>query len=129
MKHTEVASPRVAQINVRIDRSLKDEGDAVLAEAGISPTRIVRDLWAKLAQRGTALDEVVAALGASGFTPDEQAAIDAKLAVIDRVSRRRDQLAGQLGLSSATEPLYQDGFEWRDRVRAERDRKRGRRGL
>ena len=32
MKHTEVASPRVAQINVRIDRSLKDEGDAVLAE-------------------------------------------------------------------------------------------------
>lgn len=119
----------MAQINVRIDRSLKDEGDAVLAEAGISPTRIVRDLWTKLAQRGTALDEVVAALGASGFTPDEQAAIDAKLAVIDRVSRRRDQLAGQLGLSSATEPLYQDGFEWRDRVRAERDRKRGRRGL
>lgn len=129
MKHTEVASPRVAQINVRIDRSLKDEGDAVLAEAGISPTRIVRDLWAKLAQRGTALDEVVAALGASEFTPDERAAIDAKLAVIDRVSQRRDRLAAQLGLSSAAEPLYQDGFEWRDRVRAERDRKRGRRGL
>ena len=119
----------MAQINVRIDRSLKDEGDAVLAEAGISPTRIVRDLWAKLAQRGTALDEVAAALGARGVTPDERAAIDAKLAVIDRVSQRRDQLAGQLGLSPATEPLYQDGFDWRDRARAERDRKRGRRGL
>ena len=129
MKQTQEAGLRVAQINVRIDRSLKDEGDAVLAEAGISPTRIVRDLWAKLAQRGTALDAVVAALGAGGFTPDERAAIDAKLAVIDRVSRRRDQLAGQLGLSPATEPLYQDGFDWRDRARAERDRKRGRRGL
>lgn len=129
MKQTQEAGLRVAQINVRIDRSLKDEGDAVLAEAGISPTRIVRDLWAKLAQRGTALDEVVAALEAGGFTPDERAAIDAKLAVIDRVSQRRDQLAGQLGLSSATEPLYQDGFDWRDRARTERDRKRGRRGL
>lgn len=129
MKQTQEAGLRVAQINVRIDRSLKDEGDAVLAEAGISPTRIVRDLWAKLAQRGTALDEVVAALGVGGFTPDERAAIDAKLAVIDRVSQRRDQLAGQLGLSSATEPLYQDGFDWRDRARTERDRKRGRRGL
>ena len=129
MKQTQEAGLRVAQINVRIDRSLKDEGDAVLAEAGISPTRIVRDLWAKLAQRGTALDEVVAALGAGGFTPDERAAIDSKLAVIDRVSQRRDQLAGQLGLSSATEPLYQDGFDWRDRARTERDRKRGRRGL
>ena len=129
MKQTDKAGAHLAQINVRIDRTLKIEGDAALAEAGMTPTGIVRDLWAKLAQRGTSLEEVVAALGAAGYTPDEQAAIDAKLAVVDRAAHRREQLAERLGLTPADEPLYQNDFDWHERVRAERDRKRVRRGI
>ena len=129
MKTNNEAPVQIAQINVRIDRTLKDEGDAVLAEAGMSPTTIVRSLWTKLAQRGTALDEVVAALDAGGRTSEEQAAIDAKMAVVDRAARRRDELAQSLGLSAANMPVYTDGYDWRDRVQTERDRKRSRRGV
>lgn len=129
MKQAKLATPPVAQINVRIERSLKDEGDAVLAEAGISPSQIVRDLWGKIAQRGDALDEVMKTLGSEGRSPQEQEAIDAKLAVLDRMTRRRDELSRSLGLSAASMPVYPDGYDWRERVQSERDRKRGRRGI
>lgn len=128
MKQSRKAEGQSAQINVRIDRSIKEEGDAVLAEAGMSPSQIVRALWGKLAQRGTALDEVVAALGSQSRSAEEQAAIDAKLAVVDRALSRRDELAQQLGLSSVDEPLYPDGYDWRERSLAERARRRDRRG-
>ncbi len=34
-----------AQLNVRLDQSLKQSGDAVLARHGISPSEAVRGLW------------------------------------------------------------------------------------
>lgn len=129
MKQAKLSAPQVAQINVRIERSLKEEGDAALAEAGLSPTQVVRDLWSKLAQRGTAIDQVVEALGTGGYTSDERAAIQAKLAVLDRVARRRDELAARLSLSAADAPIYADGYDWRDRVQQERERKWDRRGI
>lgn len=39
-----------AQINVRIDRSLKAQGDEALANAGYSPSQAVRLLWGLAAQ-------------------------------------------------------------------------------
>lgn len=129
MNQSKIAGKPVAQINVRIDRDLKEEGDAVLAEAGISPTQIVRELWGKLAQRGDALDEVMTAFGAQSADETDQAIIDARLAIVDRVSRRRDKLARALGLSDADTPIYHDDYDWRDRAQAERDRRRDRRGV
>ena len=129
MKQAKLSTPQTAQINVRIERSLKEEGDAALAEAGLSPTQVVRDLWSKLAQRGTAIDQVVEALGTGGYTSDERAAIQAKLAVLDRVARRRDELAARLSLSATDAPIYADGYDWRDRVQQERERKWDRRGI
>lgn len=129
MKQAKLSTPQIAQINVRIERSLKEEGDAALAEAGLSPTQVVRDLWSKLAQRGTAIDQVVEALGTGGYTTDERAAIQAKLAVLDRVARRRDELAAHLSLSAADAPIYADGYDWRDRVQQERERKWDRRSI
>ncbi len=35
----------VVQMNVGIDSSLKERGDAVLAGAGYTPTQAVRALW------------------------------------------------------------------------------------
>lgn len=37
----------VAQINARIDGTLKREGDRALASVGYTPTRAVRALWAR----------------------------------------------------------------------------------
>lgn len=129
MKQSKLASAQMAQINVRIDRGLKEEGDAALAEAGVSPTQVVRDLWGRLAQRGTALDEVMALLGSTEYTSDERAAIEARLAILDRITRSRDELASHLGLSAADMPIYPDGYEWQERVHQERERKWDRRGL
>lgn len=40
-----VALPANAQVNARIERDLKERGDAALAAAGITPTQAVRSLW------------------------------------------------------------------------------------
>ena len=58
-----------SQMNVRIDRALKERGDAALLAAGFSPTEAIRALWhlacgsahdlgelAKLLARGRALE-------------------------------------------------------------------------
>lgn len=37
-----------AQMNVRLSRTLKTAGDAALAEAGITPTELIRELWEKI---------------------------------------------------------------------------------
>lgn len=129
MKQTKLAASQVAQINVRIERALKEEGDAALAEAGISPSQVVRDLWGRLAQRGEAISDVMAVLGSGERTSEERAATEARLAILDRITRRRDELASRLGLSMADMPVYPDGYEWQERVYQERDRKWDRRGL
>ena len=36
---------RAVQMNVRIDDELKREGDAVLSQAGLTPSQAVRSLW------------------------------------------------------------------------------------
>ncbi|MDO4797972.1 MAG: hypothetical protein Q4A01_08130 [Coriobacteriales bacterium] len=49
---------KVATINVRLDSTLKDAGDAALAEEGVSVSQIVRALWTKLAERGKAMEDL-----------------------------------------------------------------------
>lgn len=50
------------QINIRMDRSLKEAGDAALAQIGLNPSQAVRALWEKASQRGKDLEEVSALL-------------------------------------------------------------------
>lgn len=85
------AQAATVQINVRIDRSLKEAGDAVLAELGISPSQIIRDLWARLASREQS-QEVLDTLGLGKRSAEEQAQIDRKLAVIERMTTRFEKL-------------------------------------
>lgn len=47
-----------AQINVRLDRSLKERGDAALSQIGLSPSAAVRLLWGRAAERGESLAAV-----------------------------------------------------------------------
>ena len=50
------------QLNVRLPRELKEQGDATLSLFGSSPVRIIRKLWEKLAQGGDAYRDVMRAL-------------------------------------------------------------------
>lgn len=43
---------QAVQLNVRMDRALRDAGNAALAQEGWSPTEFIRAAWKKLAQRG-----------------------------------------------------------------------------
>ena len=46
------------QLNARLDRELKESGDAALSLIGFTPTQAVRALWEKAARRGKDLEEV-----------------------------------------------------------------------
>lgn len=52
----------VAQVNVRMDRDLKERGDATLSLAGSSPVKIVRQLWERLASGGDAYERIMEVL-------------------------------------------------------------------
>ena len=47
-----------AQLNARLDRRLKEDGDSALASIGLTPSAAIRALWAKAAKRGKDLEEV-----------------------------------------------------------------------
>ena len=47
-----ILDSRPVQMNVRMDRQLKDAGDAVLAQIGMTPSQAVRTLWEYLVVNG-----------------------------------------------------------------------------
>ena len=49
---TSMLNARPIQMNVRIDRQLKEAGDAVLAQIGMTPSQAVRELWQYLTENG-----------------------------------------------------------------------------
>ena len=54
------------QLNVRMDRKLRDAGNAALAQYGLTPSEMVRAVWEVAAQRGEGLRVLVSdALGQS----------------------------------------------------------------
>lgn len=49
---TSILDTRPVQMNVRIDRQLKEAGDAVLTHIGMTPSQAVRELWQYLTENG-----------------------------------------------------------------------------
>lgn len=47
-----ILDTRPVQMNVRIDRQLKEAGDAVLTHIGMTPSQAVRELWQYLTENG-----------------------------------------------------------------------------
>lgn len=70
----------IAQVNARIDASLKTAGDAALAKAGLTPTKAIRALWqrfAGLADRPEKIRELVESRDA--LAPAERAEQECRL--------------------------------------------------
>lgn len=76
-----MGSSATAQINVRLDRALKEAGDAELARLGISPSQAVRALWEKLSQGG---EEAASTKRALLTRPVESPEHARKLAALER---------------------------------------------
>ena len=98
-----------AQINVRLDRALKEAGDAELARMGVSPSQIVRALWESLSRGGERLAEVRRVL----FRADEASGdtLPATLEALDRLDRSWEQFATTLDLDpSSFAPMDEEGM-------------------
>lgn len=88
----------VAQLNVRMERELKEQGDATLSLAGSSPVRIIRQLWQFLARGGDAYERVMAVIAPAkaGATEERQAQ-----SRIERSAGMFQELGASLGLDIA----------------------------
>ena len=64
----------VAQLNTRMDAQLKAAGDPTLDLYGISPSELIKALWAKIALGEEALHQVVKVLAAEPAAGSAQAA-------------------------------------------------------
>ena len=117
----------LAQINARIDASLKSAGDAALANAGLTPTKAIRALWQRfttLADRPEKIRELVA--GPSGeLAPDERNERDRKLAL---AREGATIVSRSLAARGITVPEGYEGLpyeELREQTLLERLRERG----
>ena len=61
-----------AQMNVRMDTTLHAQGNAALAEIGVTPSEAVRALWEKAAKRGEDLEEIRKLLFAPSRSKEEE---------------------------------------------------------
>ena len=91
----------IAQVNVRMDRTLKERGDDTLRLAGSTSVRIIRQLWECLASGGDAYERVMAVISPA----QEGAAGEDASALVQRSTGLFEEFGESLGLSiSAFEP-------------------------
>lgn len=91
-----------AQLNARMSRELKTSGDRVLAEAGISPTKLVRLVWEKVASGGDGLRQLLWVLQSDETLGQEFTRADGHTNVETRAARGEQLFVegvARLGLS------------------------------
>lgn len=119
-------SLEMAQVNARIDASLKAAGDAALAKAGLTPTKAIRALWqrfAELADRPEKIRELVESSDELG--PGERAEQERKLSLAQEgpMIVSRSLVERGIAVPEGLEELSYE--ELRERVLLERLRERG----
>lgn len=110
-----MAQAAEAQINVRIDRALKEQGDTALASAGFSPSQAVRLLWGMAAERQGNPAEVASLFEPQGISEEEEATIAAerkrKLSAAQRGTRIVQDALAEYGLDELAEPFSTLSYE------------------
>ena len=106
---------QTAQINVRIERSLKEAGDAALGELGISPSEAVRALWASLSRRGAARDQMLAMLASSAEREAGGPGRGERSEAVERMAARYAALgSGRAAALPALDERGWDDLAWED---------------
>lgn len=77
----------LTQMNTRIDRELKERGDAALARAGFTPSQAVRALWEFAAKHEYEPEAIMQALSPEQSQDIEDDEIAAKLQDLESVQR------------------------------------------
>lgn len=98
----------MAMLNVRMERDLRERGNAVLAEMGVTPSQLIRAIWEKLVGDKRLAQEQVQAAMSPARTPERQAEIDRKLAALERGDNLFYEFAERLGLDPATHTPMND---------------------
>ena len=88
----------VVQLNVRLPRELKEQGDATLALVGSSPAKIIRQVWTRLAEGGKAYERLVDALADSEGSNQG----DEPFPAIERATKLFENMAAHVGLDVST---------------------------
>lgn len=92
----------MAMLNVRMERDLRERGNAVLSELGVTPSQYIRALWLKLVgDKQQARAQVESAM-APERTPEQQAEIDRKLAALHRIDTSWEQFVQAVGADPST---------------------------
>lgn len=93
------ASSAMAQVNVRMQRELKERGDATLALVGSSPATIIRQLWQLLSEGGESYQRIMRVLTRADVAEDAPEAAESPLY---RASHLFEDLGASLGLDLAS---------------------------
>lgn len=92
-KADEVNTTATAQINVRLDKELKEAGDSALAELGLTPSVAVRALWEQAARRGEAMQTIAPLLMGDALTLKLLVCTDVWLALVSDGPSQSDAAA------------------------------------
>lgn len=98
-----------AQMNVRIDPQLKAEGDRILAEHGLTPSRVIRSLYRSLTSGGERAEKAIEAIVEPD--PHEQgrrAEAERKLRGVREVQSMIAAFRNEAGITDRTVPLLDD---------------------
>ena len=107
----------VVQLNVRLPRALKEQGDATLSLVGSSPAKIIRQVWTRLSEGGEGYERLAEALVDARDTDQT----DEFFAPIERATKLFESMGERLGLDISTlepsclsdrEILEQADWEW-----------------
>lgn len=99
----------MVMLNVRMERSVREQGNAVLAELGVTPSQYVRAMWDKLALGSRdAAKAMVAEVMAPARTPEKQAELNRKLVALEHIDQSFYDMAERLGLDPSTHVAMTD---------------------
>lgn len=98
----------IGQVNVRMSATVKDAGDAALAEVGLSPSEVVRALWEALGERGEIRERVLAALGMTHADATRKERRARRQELVSRMAARYASLGEAGGVDPATLPALGD---------------------
>ncbi len=114
------------QMNIRIDRELKREGDAAFNSVGYTPSQAVRLLWKIAVSLRDRPEELAAYLKGPAFEQSvdscqqEKGERDAKLRSFQEGQRKISEMIGELGISSEADSAEPTLEEFREQIALER---------
>lgn len=115
----------LSQMNIRLDAQVKASGDAVLKRMGITPSELVRAVWAKVAEGVEGCEQLLAALQ-DRKVPTPGPASEGE-AFVARIEARKSALFSLVG-GEALHPEGMSDDEMEDALWdewAQRDQERG----